>query len=175
MHRKEESLLSCLEEMFGVEDSVPPPQLTRPLKVRSQVAYLMTGHQAHGLNRVQVLSAPSRHCVVQRHKKRPCSTSSAALPILPWDGAAACVPEAVGTSGDPPLLSLLTEPLLLRVFSFLSAEDLTAAAQSCRVFNQLASDDVLWSRLLLARWVLSQARWAASKSGCQGPCVHLTW
>jgi hypothetical protein len=47
----------------------------------------------------------------------------------------------------------LPSELLLRVLSFLSAEDLTAGvAPSCRAFRAAADDATCWRRLFSVRW-----------------------
>ena len=49
------------------------------------------------------------------------------------------------------LLALPAE-LLLRVAEFLSAEDLTVAAQTCTLLHAVASCEELWRRLFKARY-----------------------
>lgn len=46
----------------------------------------------------------------------------------------------------------LPRELLLRVLAFVSADDLLAAARTCRALRDVAGEEVLWRRLYCARW-----------------------
>lgn len=64
--------------------------------------------------------------------------------------------QAALTDGSAPAhplgpLALLPPELLFRVLSFLSAEDLTAAAPTCRLIQHATGSGVLWRRLFIAR------------------------
>ena len=48
-------------------------------------------------------------------------------------------------------LHVLPSELVFRVLSFLSAEDLTAAAPVCRHFRTAVAGNILWKRLFVAR------------------------
>ncbi len=64
-------------------------------------------------------------------------------------------PAGPGSSGDEPptrLVLALSEPLLLRVLSFLSPDDLLALSQTCRHLQFAASDGAIWRRLYHSRW-----------------------
>ncbi|KAL3140263.1 hypothetical protein ABBQ38_004533 [Trebouxia sp. C0009 RCD-2024] len=50
------------------------------------------------------------------------------------------------------LLGQLPPEVVLRLFGFLSAEDLAVSAQACRYLASLSSQDELWKRLYCARW-----------------------
>lgn len=53
----------------------------------------------------------------------------------------------------PASITQLPSELLLRVLSFLSAEDLTATvAPTCRAFKAAADDAASWRRLFAVRW-----------------------
>ena len=52
----------------------------------------------------------------------------------------------------PPSLQNLPREVQMRMLYFLSAEDLTAIAQTCQCFRGLAEEPVLWRRLYCARW-----------------------
>jgi hypothetical protein len=56
-----------------------------------------------------------------------------------------------GPAAGSPLQALPLQ-LLLRLLSFLSAQDLTAAAQASALLRPLADEPVLWRRLYCARW-----------------------
>jgi hypothetical protein len=81
-----------------------------------------------------------------------------------------CPPSAAPAPGDrshrplllpvqPPLvkyqngaLGVLSEPLLLRVCSFLSAEDLSSVSMCSRALKGMANEGLLWRRLYASRW-----------------------
>ena len=50
-------------------------------------------------------------------------------------------------------LQVFPSELVFRVLSFLSAEDLTAAAPVCRHFRVAACSNMLWRRLFDARYI----------------------
>jgi hypothetical protein len=64
--------------------------------------------------------------------------------------------EPTGPGGDDKqpasLVLALSEPLLLRVLSFLSPDDLLALSQACRQLRAAASDGAIWRRLYHSRW-----------------------
>ncbi|PNW88250.1 hypothetical protein CHLRE_01g021200v5 [Chlamydomonas reinhardtii] len=68
----------------------------------------------------------------------------------PTEGSAA----SAATPDARPRLHLLQLPreMLLRVMSLLPATGLTAAACTCRLLSELASEDAVWRRLYLCRW-----------------------
>lgn len=53
------------------------------------------------------------------------------------------------------LLGQLPLELVLRMFGFLSAEDLAVSAKACRYLASVSSQDVLWKRLYCARYAVS--------------------
>lgn len=53
------------------------------------------------------------------------------------------------------LLGQLPLELVLRMFGFLSAEDLAVSAQACRYLASVSSQDDLWKRLYCARYAVS--------------------
>lgn len=62
----------------------------------------------------------------------------------------------------------------MRVFAFLSADDLTKASLVCRSMHQLAQEEVLWRRLFCARWgkpatQQGDASWKVREVGWVGP------
>ena len=96
-----------------------------------------------------------------------------------------CTPGAARGASPGPLASIPAE-LLSRVLSFLSAEDLTAVAPTCKLFQHATAAGTLWRRLHIARcsslWIiveiladflsaillignaaLSQCRWGSRK------------
>lgn len=50
------------------------------------------------------------------------------------------------------LLGQLPPEVVLRMFGFLSAEDLAVSAQACRYLASVSSQDELWRRLYCARY-----------------------
>ena len=50
------------------------------------------------------------------------------------------------------LLGQLPPEVVLRMFGFLSAEDLAVSAQACRYLASVSSQDELWKRLYCARY-----------------------
>ena len=50
------------------------------------------------------------------------------------------------------LLGQLPPEVVLRLFGFLSADDLTAAAKACRYLGAVTAQDELWKRLYCARY-----------------------
>lgn len=59
-----------------------------------------------------------------------------------------------GGSEEPTRLVLsLSEPLLLRVLSFLPPDDLLALSQTCRHLRAAASDGAIWRRLYHSRCI----------------------
>lgn len=52
------------------------------------------------------------------------------------------------------LLGQLPLELVLRMFGFLSAEDLAVSAQACRYLASVSSQDELWKRLYCARYAV---------------------
>ena len=50
------------------------------------------------------------------------------------------------------LLGRLPAEVVLRMFGFLSAEDLAVSAQACRYLASVSSQDELWKRLYCARY-----------------------
>jgi len=86
----------------------------------------------------------------------PLCATPAATPAAPPSAAAAPAP-AAGSPSAPPAdgacaLQALPLQLLLRLLSFLSAQDLTAAAQASPLLRSLSDEPVLWRRLFCARW-----------------------
>ena len=65
-------------------------------------------------------------------------------------------------------LQVFPSELVFRVLSFLSAEDLTAAAPVCRHFRSAVSSNMLWRRLFVAR-CCSTLFPVTFSSRCQGP------
>lgn len=51
------------------------------------------------------------------------------------------------------VLGQLPPEVVLRMFGFLSAEDLTTSAQACRYLASISSQDELWKRLYSVRYV----------------------
>jgi hypothetical protein len=69
------------------------------------------------------------------------------------------VPAAAGAGGAAVAAAAARSPLqclprevLLRVVSFLSADDLTQSARACTLFARLTAEPALWRRLFAARW-----------------------
>ncbi|KAM7266900.1 hypothetical protein ACFE04_009066 [Oxalis oulophora] len=58
----------------------------------------------------------------------------------------------------------LTEDICLKIFHYLDYQSLTAVNQVCRKWNNLASDDTLWSILFKDRWGEDRAQFYAPSS-----------
>lgn len=54
------------------------------------------------------------------------------------------------------LLGQLPPEVVLRMFGFLSAEDLATSAQACRYMASISCQDELWKRLYCVRWAHSK-------------------
>lgn len=81
-------------------------------------------------------------------------------------GGIAAAPAAREAPRSP--LECLPCPVLLRVLSFLSAEDLTASATVVSVLARMAKEPVLWRRLFNARWARGGAGGSAGVGGASG-------
>ena len=68
-------------------------------------------------------------------------------------------PAGVGAT-SPELLATLPTELLARVLSFLSAEDLTVLASTCKLFQSATAGGTLWRRLYTARCLVPQCCFA---------------
>jgi len=93
------------------------------------------------------------------------------------DPGVSCLPPASTLqrlhSGRAPL-EVMPREVLMRVWSFLSAEDLTSCARVSRALAHLASEPVLWRRLYCARWGRGQgqrapANWKVGLHNDGGP------
>lgn len=100
-------------------------------------------------------------------RRRGAHPAERATPASEGQQAAAADGRAsASTSG---VLGALPAELLFRVLSFLSAEDLTAAAPTCRLFQHATGSGTLWRRLFLARWGAGRHACLASRG------MHAPW
>ena len=95
-------------------------------------------------------------CTSRPAKRQRVYGSAAGQPGVPTpdvrDQHAQALPSmAVQAEGQGPL-QRLTEDLVLRVLCFLSPEELAAAAPTCTMLRDCASQDLLWERHFRKRW-----------------------
>ncbi|KAK9803959.1 hypothetical protein WJX72_008184 [[Myrmecia] bisecta] len=87
-------------------------------------------------------------CKRQRREDFTSAATHISMPSMPSMPSSAADQEPT----SPGAFEAVPDEVLLRVLSFLPADDLTSCAQSCRYFQRTAADDILWRRLFYARW-----------------------